>query len=120
MRRLTLSLLALAVLALVALGGASTASAKTCSPAKYPPGKGYFTSLEVHGTSCAAGRTVQKHHYSCRIHNGGKNGRCNKRVDGYSCSERRPASGRTSDEFNARVTCKKGSRKIVFTYQQNL
>ena len=114
LRHLALSLIA--AFALVALAGAGTASAKSCSSAKYP-GDGYFTSLSVKGTSCASGRTVQKHHYSCRLRNGGKDGRCNKSVDGYSCKERR---NRISTEINGQVTCRKGSRKIVFTYQQNL
>ena len=116
MRLRTLPLALLAALAVVALAGVGTASAKSCSSAKYP-GDGYFTSLSVKGTSCASGKTVQKHHYSCRVRNGGKDGRCSSRVDGYSCSERR---NRISTEINAKVTCKKGSRKIVFTYQQNL
>jgi hypothetical protein len=106
----------LAALAVVALAGAGTASAKSCSPAKYP-GEGYFTSLSVRGTSCASGRTVQKRHYSCRVRNGGKDGRCNRRVDGYSCSERR---NKISTEINGRVSCRKGSRRVSFTYQQNL
>ena len=116
MRLRTLFLAMLAALAVVAVAGAGTASAKSCSSAKYP-GDGYFTSLSVKGTSCASGRTVQKHHYSCRVRNGGKDGRCSSRVDGYSCSERR---NRISTEINGAVTCKKGSRRIKFTYQQNL
>src|SRR5215213_8347795 len=101
----TLFLALLAALAVVAFAGAGTASAKSCSSAKYP-GDGYFTSLSVKGTSCASGRTVQKHHYSCRVRNGGKDGRCNKRVDGYSCKESR---NRISTEINSRVSCRKGS-----------
>ena len=116
MRPRLLPLALFAALAVVALAGAGTASAKSCSPAKYP-GDGYFTNLTVSRTSCSAGRTVQTHHYSCRVRNGGKDGRCNRRVDGYKCSERR---NRISTEINGRVTCKKGSRTIRFFYQQNL
>ena len=116
MRLRLLPLALLAALAVVAIAGAGTASAKSCSPAKYP-GDGYFTSLSVKGTSCSSGKTVQRHHYTCRVRNGGKDGRCTKRVDGYSCSERR---NRISTEINARVSCKKGSRRVSFTYQQNL
>ncbi len=119
MRLRLLPLAVVAALAAVALAGAGTASAATCNvrPSDYP-GDGYFTSLSVKGTSCSAGRTVQKRHYSCRVRNGGKDGRCNRRVEGYSCSERRGA--RTSVEYNARVSCRKGSRRISFTYQQNI
>lgn len=117
MRKLTLPLLLLAAIALVAFAGVGTATAKGCKSAGYP-GEGYFNDLRVKGTSCKAGRTVQKHHYSCRVNNGGKDGRCNKKVDGYSCSEKR--GERTSVEYNARVTCKKGDRRISWQYQQNL
>ena len=116
MRLRLLPLALLAALAMVALAGVGTASAKSCSPAKYP-GDGYFTSLSVRGTSCSAGKTVQRNHYRCRVRNGGKDGRCSSRVDGYRCSERR---NRISTEINGRVSCRKGSRRISFTYQQNL
>jgi hypothetical protein len=116
MRLRTLPIALLAALAMLALAGAGTAAAKSCSPAKYP-GDGYFTSLSVRGTSCSAGQTVQRNHYRCRVRNGGKDGRCRSRVDGYSCSERR---SRISTEINGRVSCKKGSRRVSFTYQQNL
>ncbi len=117
MRLLTLPLALVAALAIVALAGVGTASAKSCSAAKYP-GDGYFTSLSVQGTSCAKGREVQRAHYRCRVRNGGKDGRCKRRVEGYSCSERRGA--RTPAEYNARVSCRRSSARITFTYQQNL
>ncbi len=118
MRLRTLPLALLAALAVVALAGAGTASAKGCDvkTSDYP-GDGYFTSLSVRGTSCSAGQTVQRNHYRCRVRNGGKDGRCRSRVDGYSCSERR---SRISTEINGRVSCRKGSRRVSFTYQQNL
>jgi hypothetical protein len=105
-----------AALAGIALASAGPASAKSCTPAKYP-GDGSFTSLSVRGTSCAAGRTLQRRRYTCRVRNGGADGRCNRRVDGYSCSERRT---RISTEINGRVSCRKGSRRVTFSYQQNL
>ena len=117
MRRLTLSLLALAVRALVARGGAGTARAKGCKSATYP-GEGYFNDLTVKGTSCPAGRQVQKSHYKCRVRNGGRDGRCKSRVEGYSCKERRGA--RSSVEYNAIVTCTRGSKRVRWQYQQNL
>ena len=116
MRPRTLLLALVAALAVVAFAGAGTAAAKSCSPAKYP-GDGYFTSLSVSGTSCARGREVQREHYRCRVRNGGRDGRCNRRVEGYRCSESRT---RISTEINARVRCTRGSATIRFTYQQNL
>lgn len=116
MRLITLPLALVVALAVVALAGVGTASAKSCSAAKYP-GDGYFTSLSVSGTSCAKGREVQRAHYRCRVRNGGKDGRCNRRVEGYRCRETR---NRIATELNARVRCTRGSAVIRFTYQQNL
>jgi hypothetical protein len=116
MRLYTLPLALLAALAIVALAGVGTASARSCSPAKYP-GDGYFTSLSVTGTSCSKGREVQRAHYRCRVRSGGRDGRCGRRVMRYRCRESR---NRISTEINARVRCKRGSKRIVHTYQQDL
>ena len=108
---------ALATAATASLIGAGPAAAtKNCSPGTYP-GDGYFTKLTVTGISCSGGRAVEKGHYRCRIKHG-KRGKCPS-FSGWRCSEFRPASGNIPTEYNARVTCKKGSRKVVYTYQQN-
>ena len=106
-------------LAVAGLGGtASSALARTCSAPKYP-GNGYFTSLKVTGVSCSSGKKVALAHYRCRVKKGVQ-GKCSSRVNGMRCTESRPSSGRTPAEYNARVTCKSGSKKVVVTYQQNL
>ncbi|MEA2144117.1 MAG: hypothetical protein QOI64_2547 [Solirubrobacteraceae bacterium] len=124
---------AVAVSACLAIGGlagasspASAASTKTCkaSSTKYPnanPG-GYFTSLKVTGVSCSSGAKLMLAYYKCRRKNGqGVEGKCKaSKVNGMTCTEKRPASGNNGSEFNATVTCKSGSKKIVHTYQQNL
>jgi hypothetical protein len=107
----------LAAVCVVAIGAAAapaTAAAATCSSPSYP-GSGYFTSLKVKHVGCKTGRTVTLAHYRCRTENGRK-GRCNRRVRGYRCSERRES---IPTEFNSRVTCKKGAKRVIFTYQQN-
>ena len=114
-RTLAIVVLAGACLAL----GATQASAANCNPPTYRSGQGYFTSLKVTRTSCSTGSRVARAHYSCRTKNG-KSGRCSRRVLNFRCSESRPSSQRTADEYNARVTCRRGSRRVVFTYQQNL
>jgi hypothetical protein len=101
----------------IAATAATTHAARACSPPSYP-GSGYFTSLRVTKTSCGNGRKVAKAHYHCRRKNGVR-GRCHHAVRHYHCSEHRPASGRISTQYNSRVTCKRGSRRVVFTYQQN-
>ena len=114
-----LPLALLAALALVAVAGVGTASAKTCNvkTSDYP-GDGYFAYLRVTGVSCTKGKSVAREHYRCRVSNGGRDGRCNRRVQGFSCRE----SGRTKQagQLNAKVTCKRGSKRVVFYYQQNL
>src|SRR4051812_9811841 len=107
-----LMLLMLVLCAAVAVPG--TARAATCSAPKYP-GSGYFTSLRVSHVSCATGRKFIVAYYKCRLKHGVK-GRCTSPFSGYSCKETRVSS---SIEFDARVTCKRGSRTIVHTYQQN-
>jgi hypothetical protein len=110
-------LAALAIAAVAALAGASAAQAATsCTPPKYP-GSGYFTSLSVTGTSCATGKDLVKSYYRCRIKKG-KTGRCTSKVMGYSCRETKRVKIPT--ELDARVSCTRGARKIVHTYQQNL
>jgi hypothetical protein len=109
-----------AAVALLALGSSAGAqptahAAKACSPPKYP-GLGYFTSLEVSRVTCATGRKVTLAHYRCRTRHG-KKGRCTTRVLGYSCRE--GTRNAIPTEYNARVTCKSGTRKVVYTYQQN-
>ena len=117
-----------ACLALAGLAGTSSpALAATCkaSKTKYPnanPG-GYFTSLKVTKVSCRTGAKLMVAYYKCRRKNGqGVEGKCKQsKVNGMRCRESRPSSGRVAgQEFNAKVTCRSGSKKVVHTYQQNL
>ena len=118
-----------ACLALAGLAGTSSPAlaAKTCnvktSP-KYPntnPG-GYFTSLKVTGVSCTSGKKLMVAYYNCRRKGGqGVQGRCKQsKVNGMRCTESRPASGNNGVEYNAKVTCKSGTKRVVHTYEQRL
>ena len=93
----------------------AAAEAKTCKAPSYP-GSGYFTSLKAQGVTCAKARKVALAHYRCRTENGRK-GRCGRKVLRFRCSEDRFAQIET--EFNSRVTCKRGAKRVKFTYQQN-
>ena len=111
--------LATTVAATLAVGASAGAhptadAARTCAPGKYP-GQGYFQRLVVSHVSCKTGKRVMRAHYSCRIKHGRK-GFC-PRVLGYRCKEVRNG---ISTEYNARVTCTRGSRKVVYYYQQFL
>jgi hypothetical protein len=92
-------------------------AAGSCAAPRYP-GNGYFTSLHVTRTSCRTGRKVALAHYRCRTAHG-RSGRCSHAVLGYHCKEYRPASARIPTQYNSRVTCTRGSRRVVFVYQQN-
>jgi hypothetical protein len=112
--------LAAASAALLAAGATAAGAqpsghaARTCKPPTYP-GQGYFTSLSVAHVTCATGKKVMLAHYRCRIKHGRK-GRCSS-VLHYRCSEVRRS---IATEFTSRTTCKRGSRRVVFTYQQQL
>jgi hypothetical protein len=111
--RVPLILAALAA-AVVCVLPAPARAATTCRAGSYP-GSGYFTSLQVTHTSCAAGRKLEVAYYRCRLRHGPR-GRCPGGVLGYSCVERRVS---IPTEVDARVTCHRGTRRIVHTYQQN-
>jgi hypothetical protein len=104
----------LAIGATAANAGPSAHAARSCTPPKYP-GQGYFTRLSVAHVSCATGRKVTLAHYRCRTKHGRK-GRCSS-VLRYRCSEVRNS---IATEYTSRTTCKRGSRRVVFYYQQNL
>jgi hypothetical protein len=107
-------LIATAVSVVVLLSGTAAASAATCPRLPSYPGSGYFTALKVSGVSCSTGKKVMLAHYRCRVKHG-KTGRC-KSVLGYTCSERRRS---IATEIDGTVTCKRGSKKVVYSYQQD-
>jgi hypothetical protein len=95
--------------------GMAAHASRVCATPKYP-GTGYFTSLTVSRVSCTTGKAVALAYYRCRTRNGPA-GRCHRRVRGYSCRERRNA---IATEIDARVTCRRGARRVVHTYQQDV
>jgi hypothetical protein len=116
--RLRLAFAALvATAAVIVLPAAPAARATTCADGRLPNGNGYFTSLTVTKVSCKTGKRVVLAYYKCRIKKG-KKARCTDKVLGYSCREIKRTQIPT--EINARVTCKRGARRVVHTYQQNL
>jgi hypothetical protein len=107
-------LIATALSLVVLFSGAAAASAAGCSSLPRYPGSGYFTSLKVSGVSCSTGKKVMLAHYRCRTKHG-KTGRCSS-VSGYRCSEKRRS---IETEIDATVTCKRGSKKVIYSYQQD-
>ncbi len=109
---------ALAGLVLLLLALPSTSSAATCSvrgeERKFGPT--YVTKLTVARVSCTTGKRLVRAYYRCRVASGGADGRCRKRVLGYSCRERR--TNVISTQFDATVSCRSGSRRVVHKYTQ--
>jgi hypothetical protein len=108
--------------ALFAVQGARAATpaaqaAATCDLSKdgRKLGATYVTLLKVRGVSCSKGKRVVKAFNGCRRAHGGADGRCTSRVLGFSCKERR--SGIDS-QYDAKVTCKAGTRSVIFNYTQ--
>ena len=115
------------------VGAASPAHAKTFSCGDLPVSKtpsglkgGYITQITVTGSyttkssACKSGRALALAYYKCRRAKGIRATCSGKTINGLKCSESRPADSQSDDQINARVTCKKGSKKIVHNYQQNL
>lgn len=102
----------------MAQAGPVAAASKSCGASSKPRALGptYTTSLSVSRTTCRSGRRLVRAWNSCRVAAGGRDGRCRRRVLGYSCSERRSNVIRT--QFDATVSCKKGSRRIRHAYTQ--
>ena len=84
----------------------------------FPPAS-YVTSIRVFNTSCRKGKSVIRGYHKCRKAHGGANGRCPNRVLRFRCSEgaRESVPG---VQYSAKVTCRRGARKIVSTYTQNV
>ena len=116
-----LACLALAALVVAESGAAATPiqrATRSCTPPKYP-GAGYFTGkIKATGVTCTYAKSFVLAYYKCRT-NSGRNpaGRCRTRVREFRCTEVRET---IPTEIDARVTCKRGTQKIVHTYQQNI
>ena len=91
-------------------------AAQACPVPDYP-GDGYFTSLRVKHVSCKTGRSLALAYYRCRAKHG-RAGKCTKgRIMRFRCHEVRMS---IPTELDARVTCKRGAKRVIHSYQQNL
>ena len=117
--------LAVCACLLAGLIGAQSSVAKTKSCADppsstYPDKKngGYFTNFKVTNVTCKRAVKLAVAYYKCRRKKGIKGSCSGRTVNGMKCTEKRPASGDNGTEFNAMVTCKKGSKMVKHNYQQ--
>ncbi len=132
-RRFARAALVSACVGAAGLAAPSMAQAKTFSCGDLPTSKtpaglkgGYITQITVSGSytkkssACRSGRALALAYYRCRAKKGIKSTCSGRTINGLKCSESRPADSQSDSEINARVTCRKGSKKIVHNYQQNL
>ena len=122
-------LLAVATLTLsaLAIGSASASSptatvSRACSVDSHGGTYGkdmYVLDLKVRHTTCRKGKRVISAYTDCRHQHGGLNGRCPDRVLHYRCHE----GDRTVAphiQYTANVGCRRGERRIHFTYTQQI
>ncbi len=79
----------------------------------------YTTSLSVRHSSCRTGRKVVKGYTKCRYKHGGLNGRCPSRIKKYKCHEGRRTLA-PHIQFSVKVGCKRGSKRVKFSYTQQV
>jgi hypothetical protein len=113
-RVVTLGAMSAALLALAGAGAAAGSSpiahaAGKCHLSSHEQrhlGASYVTSLSVSGTSCRTGKSVTRSYHAHGGH-----------VSGWGCSRHILDSSRF--QYDARVTCKRGGKRVVHTYTQN-
>lgn len=114
LRALPLALVAFALLA-------PSAHAKSCGLSKAEQGGSkpstlgptYVNGLSAKKTSCGKAKGVVKAYHACR----GSKTSCSKKVKGYSCAQKKLDS--SPIQYQARVTCSKGAKRVTHVYSQN-
>ncbi len=100
-------------------GGPEAQSARGCGLSTSQQrrfGPTYVIRLRARGTSCRRAKRLVRAYHRCRYRRGGRRGR-GRSVRGYRCRERR--FGVISTQFNSRVSCRRGGRRVSHLYQQN-
>lgn len=111
------------VIGLVASAGASAQRAATtpCHLTAHEQrslGASYVTSLKVKNTSCAKGKAVTLAFNRCRTAGGRPQGKCNRKVGRYTCTERR-YDAVPGVQYSSKVACVSGKKRVLNTYTQN-
>ena len=119
-RPLVVEVLALALVppaAAAAPGSASTLARCSIAGKERRLGPTYVTSLSTTRVSCRTGERVVRAFHRCRrAGRTGSRGRCRRAVLRYRCSERVLRRART--QFDSRVVCRRGSRRVTHGYTQ--
>lgn len=114
-RALIPSLLLLAAMPATA-GSAPTAQAsKSCniSGEERSFGATYVTSISARKVSCGKAKGVVRAYHDCR----GSKKACRRKVKGFKCKQRILAESPV--QYDARVNCKRGGKRVKHVYSQN-
>ena len=109
----------LAVLPGQAASGATSGPLRACTVGAQESrhlGPTYVTSLKVRDRTCTFGKQLVRAYYKCRVAHGGAAGRCPAKVLGFACRETREG---ISIQFDAVVTCSRGTARVRHTYTQD-
>jgi hypothetical protein len=111
------------VIALIVSAGASAQRAGTtpCHLTAHEQrslGASYVTSLKVKNTTCAKGKTVTLAFNRCRTAGGKPQGKCDRKVGRYTCTEHR-YDAVPHVQYSSKVTCVSGKKRVLSTYTQN-
>lgn len=101
-----LLVLALAPAANASPGASAAGKCHLSSKFQRHSGPSYVTSLSVRNTSCRTGKAVVRSYHRHRGH-----------VSGWSCHRR--ILDRSPAQYDARVTCRRGGKRVVWTYTEN-
>ena len=102
-----------------AAAGPTATAARTCDLSlkqQRNAGATYLVQLTVSRLSCRKGLRIEKAYQRCRRDTRGQT-TCKRRVRRFRCAQRILASSRT--QYDAKVSCKRGRRKVGFIYTQN-
>lgn len=81
-------------------------------------GASYVTSLKVKNTTCAKGKAVTLAFNKCRTAGGKPQGKCDRKVGQYTCTEHR-YDAVPHVQYSSKVTCVAGGKRVLSTYTQN-
>jgi hypothetical protein len=111
------------VICLVVSAGASaqragTTSCQLSAHEQRSLGASYVTSLKVKNTTCAKGKAVTLAFNRCRTAGGKPQGKCDRKVGRYTCTEHR-YDAVPQVQYSSKVTCVSGKKRVLSTYTQN-
>ena len=115
LRRALIPCLVVLALPVTADGGVPAQASRSCdvSGEERSFGATYVTSISARGVSCGKAKGVVRAYHDCR----GSKRACRRKVSGYRCRQRVLTSSPV--QYDARVKCRRGGKRVTHTYSQN-